>query len=168
MCSDKRLYCLPPPLFPEHNLIPAVCFIAYFWLSETKRCWCWQRANEKCVFLGKSLTEFWFSVHVSWPPGSSSGAAHCARGLLGDTWEGHYEKAEVHRYDTVRVCVVVWVSAGVVNCMSGYLVLLACRNILLMLRGLALCARAILKLIIDKLEWSSQQSVLSGDNIGGH
>lgn len=35
---------------------------------------------------------------------------------------------------------------------AQYLLLVACRNNLLMLRGLALCAQAILKLIIDKLE----------------
>lgn len=130
-----------------------------------------QRVNEKCVFLSISLTTMWFAVHVSWPPGSSSGATHCARGLPGDTWEGHYEKAKVYRYDVYTVSVSVGERVSVsLSCElhAQYLLLLACRNILLMLRGLGLCAQAILKLIIDKSEWSSQQSVLWGDNTGGH
>lgn len=48
------------------------------------------------------------------------------------------------------------------------LVLLACHNILLVLRDIAVCAEAIWKLIIDKLELASQQSVLSGNYTGGH
>lgn len=74
-----------------------------------------QRVNENCVFQSMSLTTLWFAVLVSWPPGSSSGATHCARSLPGDTWEGHYEKAKVHRYDvhTVHTVWKLWTACPV-------------------------------------------------------